>query len=107
MCLGIIEHEFDPEFEVCMKTKLPEAKIGKFILRPSSALTRDIIPFDKEPNLRNGKDIIHANTSYIAGCFGDSGSAQWINIDWSDIKEDEGPEQKRPKKDLTTSLDCI
>ena len=70
-----------------MKTELPMAEVGEFSLEPSSENIK-LLTFRNEENRRNGKDIKESNTSYISGCDGDSGSGQWIDIDWLDVKQD-------------------
>ena len=69
--------DFQPTHEVCMKSELPQAKIGKFNEETSTGDLK-LISFDKEPNHRHGADITHTNTSYIKTCSGDSGSGHFM-----------------------------
>ena len=58
--------DFQPTHEVCMKSELPQAKIGKFNEETSTGDLK-LISFDKEPNRRHGADIIHTNTCTLEG----------------------------------------
>ena len=62
---------------VCMKTKLPQADVGIFRISKSSG-ELEFVTFQKEYDSQTTPDFA---TSYLAPCFGDSGSGQWIKID--------------------------
>ena len=69
---------WNPEFMVCAKATLPQADVGVFeIVQGSNEL--EFVEFEKEyPPEYPQPDF---ETSYIATCYGDSGSGHWITID--------------------------
>ena len=69
---------WNPDFMVCAKATLPQADVGIFeIIKGSDELK--FVSFDKEyPPEYIQPDF---ETSYIATCYGDSGSGHWITID--------------------------
>ena len=57
------------DYEVCMKTTLPQLRIGLFISQ-----SRDILTFDGYKN----EDPPEGINVYERPCYGDSGSGHWI-----------------------------
>ena len=69
---------WNPEFMVCAKATLPQADVGIFEITKGSDELK-FVSFEKEyPPEHTQPDF---ETSYIATCYGDSGSGHWITID--------------------------
>ena len=63
-------HNFDKDYEVCMKATLPRANVGRFKYA-SGQLKLDA--FEKEYESKE-------EASYKSACTGDSGSGHWVTV---------------------------
>ena len=63
--------DFNPAYQVCMKSKLPSASIGKFNLDSNSGDLSFVMWDNEVAQPENAR-------AYILPCLGDSGSGQWI-----------------------------
>lgn len=72
---------FNSDYTVCMKSKLPTARVGKF-KRNSQSGSLTWLAWEDEAPPRNAK-------SYILPCLGDSGAGHWITngIDEDDLNK--------------------